>query len=148
LAWFEPPHPTITIAALTRHAARRDTASTLRRPDRRHMRGDDASLARSVHPGNPVVVPRTSGALLLSCHASERRRAQASDARSGRRAGALIDTAACRRRRQSLRLESTGRALPSWTTTSSRDAGAAIIATRDCASCRRIARAIAIASLR
>src|SRR5215218_6918144 len=44
------------------------------------------------------------------------------------------------------RLARTRRWLLSWTTTSSRDSGPGIIATRECATSRRIARAIAIAS--
>ena len=83
-------------------------------------------------------------------HASERRAARRSGARPGRRAGAQVETAAPRRMERSAATPLTAAALSRWTTTSSHDVAAApgAIATRDCASWRRIARAIACASLR
>ena len=58
------------------------------------------------------------------------------------------DTTPCRRNRRSAAARSRRRSVPDWTTTSSHDAAPGSIATRECASWCRIARAIACASLR
>jgi hypothetical protein len=69
-------------------------------------------------------------------------------ARRERCVGAEVETAARWRNQPSPAARSRRRALSSWTTSSSRGAGPAAIATRDCASWRGIARALACASLR
>ena len=74
--------------------------------------------------------------------------APAACSRVRRGTGAQGKTAAPRRSQRSPAARSKRRSLSSWTTTSSRDAGPQAIATRDCASWRGIACAIACASLR
>jgi len=89
---------------------------------------------------------RSPARKLLDCHGSERVDKRHQRFRDGRRAGAQVETSAPRRMEQCAGASPTAASLPVWTT-SSRGAGPGIIATRDCASWRRIARAIAIALL-